>query len=322
MLEKTHPLIDSTTITHKVLMDAEDQAQSLDGWYQRYQQLSAGRFNGSMLSCSMPGLQFYLEKINVKTYQAGLGPSGSVAFACPLEWEGSSMAFGESMQSNALIVLGEQRSSDFISPKNFTVSGISVSVEDFLQLAAVWGCEAEANNALRHGLVSMRAIASARLRKELISFSRILENSDGGCSPRQLYSDWGSRLREAFMAAIADSVNPGFGTFKYRVSHRKIIRDAVEYMKSNAPSLISISDICSAVGVQERVLQYCFKHTFGITPTAYLRGIRLHGARRDLRVNPEERIGDVAARWGIWHPSRFSSDYRVLFGELPSETKS
>jgi AraC family ethanolamine operon transcriptional activator len=32
------------------------------------------------------------------------------------------------------------------------------------------------------------------------------------------------------------------------------------------------------------------------------------------------RIGDVAARWGFWHFSQFSADYRRMFGELPSET--
>jgi AraC family ethanolamine operon transcriptional activator len=32
-------------------------------------------------------------------------------------------------------------------------------------------------------------------------------------------------------------------------------------------------------------------------------------------------IGVIAARHGIWHWSRFSLYYRVLFGELPSQTR-
>jgi len=31
-------------------------------------------------------------------------------------------------------------------------------------------------------------------------------------------------------------------------------------------------------------------------------------------------VADIAARWGFWHPSRFASEYKSLFGELPSAT--
>ena len=31
-------------------------------------------------------------------------------------------------------------------------------------------------------------------------------------------------------------------------------------------------------------------------------------------------VGRISARWGFWHMSRFARDYRLLFGELPSET--
>jgi len=31
-------------------------------------------------------------------------------------------------------------------------------------------------------------------------------------------------------------------------------------------------------------------------------------------------VKDVVAHWGFWHLSRFSAEYRALFGELPSDT--
>jgi AraC family ethanolamine operon transcriptional activator len=44
--------------------------------------------------------------------------------------------------------------------------------------------------------------------------------------------------------------------------------------------------------------------------------------RRELRdANPATtQVQDVAARWGFWHLSHFASDYRAMFGELPSDT--
>ena len=58
-----------------------------------------------------------------------------------------------------------------------------------------------------------------------------------------------------------------------------------------------------------------------VGPVAYLRMMRLNHVRRDLLAT-EAAVGDVAARWGFWHLSRFAADYRSLFGELPSATRA
>jgi len=54
----------------------------------------------------------------------------------------------------------------------------------------------------------------------------------------------------------------------------------------------------------------------------FMKDYRLNGARRDLGriVSQETKISDVANRWGFWHLGQFAKDYRLWFGELPSET--
>jgi AraC-like DNA-binding protein len=32
-------------------------------------------------------------------------------------------------------------------------------------------------------------------------------------------------------------------------------------------------------------------------------------------------VGTVAVRWGLYHLGRFSTEYRRMFGESPSETR-
>ncbi|MBQ0922131.1 AraC family transcriptional regulator, partial [Hydrogenophaga aromaticivorans] len=71
-----------------------------------------------------------------------------------------------------------------------------------------------------------------------------------------------------------------------------------------------------------RALQYAFEEVMQISPVTYLRAMRLNQVRSELRQNRAAPVGDVAARWGFWHPSRFASDYKALFGELPSATRS
>jgi len=31
-------------------------------------------------------------------------------------------------------------------------------------------------------------------------------------------------------------------------------------------------------------------------------------------------VQDIAVRWGFWHPSELSAEYKRQFGELPSQT--
>ena len=57
-------------------------------------------------------------------------------------------------------------------------------------------------------------------------------------------------------------------------------------------------------------------------PARYLRRRRLNGVRGEFR-SPDgapARVTDIAMRWGFWELGRFASEYRALFGELPSDT--
>lgn len=84
----------------------------------------------------------------------------------------------------------------------------------------------------------------------------------------------------------------------------------------------NIVDICHEINVSQRTLQYSFKALLGLTPINYLRILRLNWARQHLRtpVNNKITVTDIAMQWGFWHLGRFSSDYQMMFGELPSKT--
>ena len=81
-------------------------------------------------------------------------------------------------------------------------------------------------------------------------------------------------------------------------------------------------DVCRALAVSRRTLQYSFEEVLGLNPATYLRVLRLNRARQDLLANDVNalQVKDVASRWGFWHLSRFGAEYRELYGELPSVT--
>lgn len=83
-----------------------------------------------------------------------------------------------------------------------------------------------------------------------------------------------------------------------------------------------IIDICRELGVSERTLQYAFLDYAGLSPTAYLRRIRLNRVRKALRLADTQTatVTETAMRFGFLHLGRFARDYRMFFGESPSET--
>ena len=60
----------------------------------------------------------------------------------------------------------------------------------------------------------------------------------------------------------------------------------------------------------------------GLSPTQYLREVRLRRVREDLsrEENRDRTVSEIAGGWGFTHMGRFSHYYSDRFGELPSET--
>ncbi|PKW16568.1 AraC family transcriptional regulator [Saccharopolyspora spinosa] len=100
------------------------------------------------------------------------------------------------------------------------------------------------------------------------------------------------------------------------------LKPVVEYMESNADLALSPTELAKVGCMSVRSLHASFQKTFGESPMAYLRRIRLDHVRTELLNSrePDLQITDVAMRWGFFHLSRFAQQYRERYGELPSET--
>ena len=84
---------------------------------------------------------------------------------------------------------------------------------------------------------------------------------------------------------------------------------------------ITVAELCKTLGVSRRTLQYTLPGRSGTEPGAL--PARAAAERRAPRVRhppPATTVQDAAARWGFWHLGHFVTDYRHMFGELPSET--
>ncbi len=101
------------------------------------------------------------------------------------------------------------------------------------------------------------------------------------------------------------------------------VRRATAYILEHARNSIGMEDIVEASGVSARSLYAGFRHYHNAAPMEFLKAYRLdlvrgelfHAARNGLSVT------DVALGCGFNHLSKFARDYRIRFGESPSQTR-
>jgi AraC family transcriptional regulator, ethanolamine operon transcriptional activator len=103
---------------------------------------------------------------------------------------------------------------------------------------------------------------------------------------------------------------------------RQLIRIAEDYANSNPELGLRMVDLCNATDVSERTLQYAFQTCLGISPINYIKKIRLHRARRQLKIaDPKQTtVSAIACQMGFWHFGEFAKEYKAQFGESPSRT--
>jgi AraC family ethanolamine operon transcriptional activator len=107
------------------------------------------------------------------------------------------------------------------------------------------------------------------------------------------------------------------------VIHRKEIIDrSMSILEERSDENITVKEIASAAHVSERTLRSAFNEYFGLSPIRYLQLRRLNRVKQSLRSASRAHVSvaDILVDHGVFEFGRFASQYRQLFGELPSET--
>ena len=103
----------------------------------------------------------------------------------------------------------------------------------------------------------------------------------------------------------------------------KHVHQATEHIREHFSENLSIHDLVKLTGVSERCLFEGFKQNLTVTPMQFLMQTRLKNVRGELLKNSFDDFGNitqVALDNGFTQLGRFSSYYKDMFGELPSQT--
>lgn len=309
-------------VSNYTTTDIDDQAASLTGWEQMYDQLSPGRYQGSVTQCWIDDLQVIRERANQCVHQLGHSWEGCRTFIVPMQQQGVARFGSQLVGADVPVTLGPGQELDFRTPRELDVMSVAVNAAAITELSAITeGYDLEARLGGCHGLHAEPA-KLAGLRTLLASVYEVIQHT-----PELLeYPEVRKGLRQSILlnlcAASSSTEHPGRNSRAQM--HKRVVDRAREYVLENTLEPVTIAKLCEVVGVSRRTLQMCFQEVMGTNPVQYLRSIRLNRVRRDLRQHSCDslKVQDVACHWGFWHLSSFTADYKRLFGELPSQTLS
>jgi AraC-like DNA-binding protein len=127
---------------------------------------------------------------------------------------------------------------------------------------------------------------------------------------------------DLILTALLLNVPNSFSQVLARVggaAETRYVKRALEFMRASLDEPIDLDDIAGRAACSPRRLQMAFRVTYGITPMAMLRKMRLELAEKRLRAGECTNVTELAQSLGFGNPGRFAGEFRRQFGVLPSQ---
>jgi AraC family ethanolamine operon transcriptional activator len=291
---------------------------NIPGWSLSCVQTSAGKLTGGARELHVPGLQVLEEHYcNVAINHYGVAAPESIGFVVPLRVQGEGMFDGKPWHAGTICMWNTNREFNALAPP---ADIICVMLNRALLLEHIAQTEhIDLEPALLHASIVFcpQVVSTTRLAERLT----LLIGASFGKSSDMTAPCVQQAIRQEVLETLAPVVVEQLDEKRnHHAPHRHLIhvRRAREFALEHPDTPLQVQDLCRELRISRRVLQDSFRAVLGVSPLWYLRTLRLDGARRALLAGCP--VGQVVEQWGFWHWSRFSHDYRQLFGELPSAT--
>lgn len=303
-----------------LIEDAATQAALQPAFAMQCYQLSPGRRVGRLDSLCLGRQRIVRERQDTAVQKLGATPAN----LCTLSHCTPDPAFRFSDRAGAcadtLFFMPEHTEFDLHVPAGARTFYISVDQDAFLHAARALD-PAGWERAPRH-LTAFRLAGPGVLGAAVdlwLETARLSAARGEAPDPAVMSAIVLQSVLQGMTAAAPDAPRPPSRVRALRICTAS--RDVVA-ARFEAGALPTVVDICAAVGVCERTLQYAFRDYVGMSPLAYLRLCRLNRARATLlAASPATTtVTQVAMQFGFLHLGRFAGDYKRVFEQTPSVT--
>ena len=300
--------------------DFDQFTEAAAAWDIDFRQTGKGKLNASLMQLVSENWSVSKARFDQASYQSGVAVPSMRTFA----FLGSSAPevswCNRSFVPGTLAVFASSGEFKSIAPPGFDVYTVSFS-ENQLELA----CERLGIAGMADKLPSIDAMFQRDpLQTEMMGqfLNRCLRQKFVLPNPANPI-DTSNHVRDKIcekLVLLLSGGTPIRRTPKQKAQLRAFSR-ALEVIDGNLSSNLSVPEIANSAGMSRRSLEYTFRDRMGVGPKAYVIAQRLIQVRRDIKsTRGSITITDIANRWGFWHMGQFAKDYKLQFGELPSQT--
>lgn len=295
-------------------------SQAFSNWNQRYDQISPGSLRTCLRQVVGSRIHVFHELINQRVLEQGRAPRDSLCFAMPVVHTVAPIVQGRAVSCPSLLMLRGGDEFAVHLPCNTELMAFTIHTSALVEEES----GAFANLPERMLKQPVMPLSPVRYQTAIDRLQKLLEQAldADSLTHRELFSE--KLLVHSVIDVLFDLLKPdesGDRPALHMSTQSYVVRKSQEIAVESGEEILTVLDLCHRLKISRRMLQYSFQNVTGMTPTAYLRSIRLNAARRFLMTTPSTvRIGDAAALFGFCHFGRFSSYYQQQFSELPSQT--
>jgi AraC-like DNA-binding protein len=284
-------------------------------------QMGPGRLvrNADLIACGATVL--YRAEIGAASVGMAAVAPGQLTFFLPVRWEGQYLLNGFAADLGHLFLndWAKDGSVHFSGATRTTLS-VTLPRDRFADsLAALCGVDPDDLPAFV-GPHRLEQEAGRSIRSQLAGALDQLRSGPEAGRSRVFEDEIVGLLIDAYLSSdpVSESDTAGFR----RAS--RIVRAAEDRFAAAGAAPISLADLCAAARVGKTTLYRAFHAIVGETPLAYFRKRRLTAARSLLSRDAagRGRVKRAALGVGLTELGRFSVEYRQLFGESPSATRT
>jgi len=284
-------------------------------WNLEFNILSSKDFYASFKMFTSEDFLLSREVLNGKIAHRGMSPIGYRTLVIPVKFNNSEIVwYNKSMQRNEILLFPKNNIIDVVTFNGLDIFLISIKETKLYNIINTLGL-----------LNCLEFFNSDKLRIKIDNsfISSISTMSDAILSSNVLNTKRIDTMLNDLMFFILNHIEKNKPIFypKDKIKKSVALTKAVEIINDEQDVLFSVQDLCGLVDVSEKTLFTAFKEKYKVSPSEYLKSLRLNKAKNELFLSKHNNvnISTIAGKYNFWHMGQFAKDFKKQFGILPSE---
>lgn len=301
--------------------DYEVYQEFTRNWDVDFRMLSKSSFYVYLNMFLSDTIQVSRTALNGKVDQYGLSPEGFRSIVIPACKEDSFVWLGKKVPNNQILIFPKDRTLDALSFDGFEIFIIDIK-EDFLLQTLE---NLKFGNALKifKGQEQFLDIEIQFINKLHHLIETFLQQAMIQQSRNSIQENLYDYLLNSIITPILKKIDDSMVSSKDSTVRKRDIalNTAVDIINSQIEKTPSISSLCKQTNVSERTLEYAFLEKYRVSPSEFIKATRLHKVRNELisSNHNDSLVSTLANKYGFWHLSQFTADFKKQFGVLPSK---